>query len=67
MGGETLEQIEKHIDATRNQLGDNLNELEGKLREVVDWRVQFDAHPLPLIGLAFGAGLLLASMVRRVI
>jgi len=66
MGGETLEQIEKHIDATRGQLGDNLNELEGKLREVVDWRVQFDAHPLPLLGLALGAGLLLASMVRRV-
>ena len=34
MGGETLEQIEKHIDATRNQLGNNLNELEGKLRHV---------------------------------
>ena len=67
MGGETLEQIEKQIDAKRNQLGENLNELEGKLRDVMDWRVQFDAHPLPLLGIAFGAGLLLASMVRRVV
>jgi len=50
MGGETLDQIEQHIDATRTQLGQNLNELEGKLREVVDWRVQFDARPLPLLG-----------------
>lgn len=67
MGGETLEQIEQHIDATRSQLGDNLNELEGKLRSAVDWRVQFDAHPWPLLGMAFGVGLMLSSMIRRVI
>lgn len=67
MGGETLDQIEKHIDATRNQLGNNLNELEGKLREAMDWRVQFEARPLPLLGVAFGAGLFLAAMVRKVI
>ena len=67
MGGETLEQIEQHIDATRTQLGANLNELETQLRNVVDWRVQFDSRPWTLLGLAFGAGLLLSSMVRRAI
>jgi ElaB/YqjD/DUF883 family membrane-anchored ribosome-binding protein len=67
MGGETLEQIERHIDVTRSQLGENLNELETQLRNVVDWRVQFDARPWPLLGVAFGAGLLLSSMARRVI
>jgi hypothetical protein len=67
MGGETLDQIERHIAATRNQLGDNLNELETRLRDSLDWRTQFDAHPLPMVAIAFGVGILLSSIIRRAI
>jgi hypothetical protein len=67
MGGETLDQIERHIDATRSQLGNNLNELESRLRDTLDWRVQFDAHPLPMVAGAFGVGLILASFIRKIV
>ena len=61
--GDTTHQIESHIEKTRNDLGANLQELELKVGEITDWRYQFRNHPLPLLGLAFGGGVLLATMV----
>ena len=40
--GETSDQIERHIQETRNDLGDNFGELEDKVKTAVDWRAQFD-------------------------
>lgn len=62
---ETSSQIESHIRDTRRELSDNLEELEQKVRSVVDWRKQFNAHPAAFLAAAFGAGLLASRVVRR--
>ena len=63
MATETLDQIEKHIEETRNDLNNNLYELQNKLKNSVDWRVQFDTNPAAFLGIGFGVGLLLARIV----
>ncbi|MBV9300639.1 MAG: hypothetical protein JOY62_05035 [Acidobacteriaceae bacterium] len=60
--GEKSNQIERQIVAQRGQLGRNLNELQSKVEEVTDWRVQFQKRPMLMIGLAVGGGLLLGSV-----
>jgi hypothetical protein len=63
--GQKSNQIERQIDVQRDELGQNLHELQGKVEEVTDWRVQFQKRPMVIIGAAFGGGLLLASMTGR--
>ena len=60
--GETPDQIEKQISAERVQLGQNLRELQTRVEQTTDWRVQFAKRPMALLGAAFGGGLLLAFM-----
>src|SRR6202049_1029312 len=60
---ETQDQIEKHIQSTRSELGNNLQELEYKVKQATDWRKYFERNPMTLMGLAFGGGVLLASML----
>lgn len=60
--GETPDQIERQITAERVELGQNLRELQSKVEQTVDWRVQFAKRPMALLGAAFGGGLLLAFM-----
>jgi hypothetical protein len=61
--GQTTQQLEHHIESTREDLSANLNELERKLKEMADWRYHFHNHPTALMGAAFGGGLLLAAIV----
>jgi hypothetical protein len=61
--GETSGQIERHIQETRNDLGDNFSELEEKVRTAVDWRAQFEERPMTMIALAFGGGVLLSALL----
>jgi hypothetical protein len=63
--GERTDQIETHIEQTRETLGSNLHELERKIKDATDWRQQFQKNPITLIGVAFGGGVLLASMLGR--
>jgi hypothetical protein len=63
--GEGSSQIERRIAAERGQLGRNLNELQSRVEEATDWRVQFQKRPLAMMGIALGGGLLLASVTRR--
>jgi hypothetical protein len=63
--GEKSNQIERQIVVERGQLGQNLNELESKVQEITDWRMQFQKRPMLMIGVAAGGGLLLASMTGR--
>ena len=63
--GETTRQIEAHIEATRKDLGANLQEVENKVKSATDWRLHFHARPIAMLGLAFGCGALLALMVGR--
>jgi hypothetical protein len=61
--GEKTDQIERHIREQRNDLGQNISELQQKVRNSVDWRVQFEHRPMTMIGLAVGSGLLLSALV----
>jgi hypothetical protein len=60
--GETPDQIERHIYEKRNELGENISELQQKVKTAMDWRAQFEQRPIMMMGLAFGGGLL-ASML----
>jgi len=61
--GETSGQIAREIEQTRARLGSNLQELETKVKEATDWRKQFHKNPLPMLGIAFGGGILLSTVV----
>ena len=61
--GETTGQIENYIDSKRDDLGSNLKELESKVKSVTDWRQQFQKNPLTAVGIAFGGGIVLASLI----
>jgi hypothetical protein len=54
--GEDTRQIEREIRETRSDLGRNLRELEGRARELADWRSHYRKHPGAFIGTAFGLG-----------
>ena len=60
--GETKNQIENHIEDARENLGSNLEELERKVKSVTDWKHYYAKSPMTMIGVAFGAGVLLAAM-----
>lgn len=60
--GQTTNQIENQIERTRDDLGANFQELERKVKEVTDWRYHYQHHPFTLIGLAFGGGVLAATI-----
>ena len=60
---EKPDQIMNHIETQRSQLGRNLNELESRVKQSTDWRVQFDRNPMMMMGVALGGGLLLGSIV----
>jgi ElaB/YqjD/DUF883 family membrane-anchored ribosome-binding protein len=63
--GETTDQIEAHIEMTRQQLHSNFRELAQKVKAATDWRRQVRDHPMTLIAVAFAGGVLLAAMVAR--
>jgi len=60
--GETPDQIERHIYEKRSELGENISELQQKVKTAVDWRAQFEQRPMVMMGLAFGGGLLLSML-----
>lgn len=60
---ETTHEIETTIDRTREDLADNLRELEDKVRSAADWKEYFDANPALFLGLAFGGALLVGSIL----
>jgi len=60
--GETPDQIERHIYEKRSELGENIHELQHKVKNAVDWHVQFEQRPWTMVGLAFGGGLLLSVL-----
>jgi hypothetical protein len=63
--GQTTNQIENHLGQARENLGANFRELERKVSDITDWRYHFRSHPVTLIGVAFGGGILLATMLGR--
>ena len=61
--GESTDQIKREIAVQRIDLGSKLNELESKAKSLTDWRGYFEKSPMTMIGVAFGGGLLLATMI----
>jgi hypothetical protein len=60
---ERPDEIIGHIEAQRDQLGRNLNELETRVRRSTDWRTYYDRNPMLMMGAALGGGLLLGSVI----
>jgi hypothetical protein len=61
---QSSEQLKAHIRSMRNELDDNLQELEGKVSDLTNFRVQFQRHPMALLGAAFVGGLLVSAVLR---
>jgi hypothetical protein len=61
--GERSDQITRKIEQTRGELGENLQELESKVKDATDWRKQFQKNPLAMIGIAFGGGVFLSRVL----
>lgn len=57
--------LQRAIDHESAALSDNLAMLGDMARDLTDWRVQVRRHPLPAVGLALGAGALLALLAGR--
>ncbi len=53
----------KDLFEARQNLGDNLAQLETKVRDVTNWRTYFNQKPWMMMGLALGGGFLLAAIL----
>jgi hypothetical protein len=62
--GQTTDQVETDIRHKREDLRSNLQELEHKVKSVIDWKQQFQNHPATMVAAAFGAGALIATLGR---
>ena len=63
--GQRAEQIEKEIEQERGALDRNLKELDNRVRDLTDWRRQFQKNPGPMLWAAFGVGFTLALVAGR--
>lgn len=61
--GEQSEDLSRYIEDRRTRLNANIGELERKAKDVLDWRVQVEQRPGTMLGLAFGAGILLSAIL----
>ena len=55
-------EIVKEINEQRQQLADNIDDLEGHVRAAVDWRSYFAKKPWFAIGAALAGGFLLSGL-----
>ena len=60
---EQTDQLEKHIQSKRNELGQNLEELESKVKSAGDWHTYFERYPMTALGISFGGGILLSMLM----
>lgn len=61
--GETPDDIRHDVEKARDRLGQDLNELEYRVKSEFDWRVQFNRHPWVFLGTAFGLAALIGLAV----
>lgn len=59
----TVDEIEDHIESSREDLRSNLQELGQKVKLAVDWREKFRANPGAGLAVAFGGGFILANLM----
>jgi hypothetical protein len=53
----------QEIAAEHESLGENLQELESRVRAVADWRGHVQRRPIAMLGLALGGGILLSALM----
>lgn len=59
---QSIDSLEAEIASEKEALKHNVDELQERAREVVDWRTQVQRHPLAMVGAALVGGVLLATM-----
>lgn len=59
---ERTSQIVEEIAEERQRLGDNIAELERKVRVSTSWRAYFERKPWVSLGIAMGGGFLLSAL-----
>jgi ElaB/YqjD/DUF883 family membrane-anchored ribosome-binding protein len=57
------EQIIKDIEDKREKLGENLAELEIRVRDATNWRTYFNRNPWAIMGAAAAAGFLMSAIL----
>jgi hypothetical protein len=57
------EEIRRDIEQRRERLAATVNELSGRVRESVDWKIQFARHPYAGLGATAVAGFLVARLL----
>ena len=62
---QSSEQLKAQIRSMRSELDDNLQELEGKVKDLTSLRVQFERHPVGFLGAAFMAGVVGSTVLGR--
>ena len=62
---ETIQQLETHIDRTRDELGSHLRELEARVSAATDWREYVRARPYTTLAAAMAGGLVLATVLTK--
>lgn len=55
--------LRRTIAATQEEISHDLDVLEAKGKELVDWRAHVDKRPLAMLGVAFVGGLLASGLV----
>lgn len=56
------QQIVKDLEDKRERLGQNLEELETKVRDATNWRTYFNRNPWPILAAALTGGLFLSAL-----
>jgi hypothetical protein len=62
---ETANQIRQDIEQTRARLGQDLNDLEYKVKQETDWRYHVTRRPWPFLGGVFAVSMLLGMASSR--
>ncbi len=57
-------EIKEYIEAKRKKLGDDLEEIEHRMKDAVDLRVWYNKHTTVALGAAVAGGFLLSTLVR---
>ena len=55
--------LRRTIEATKEELSHDIDVLEAKGKELVDWRAHVDKRPLAMLGVAFVGGAIAAAIV----
>ncbi|MGH9733392.1 MAG: hypothetical protein ACRD8A_02220 [Candidatus Acidiferrales bacterium] len=63
--GERADALASHIRQQREELGDNIRELNFRMKEAVDWRYRVRENPIRAMIAAAVAGFLFHAIIRR--